>query len=68
MACGVLVGTIKSNIAKIGKEIVGIYHTDPSYSPVPSLRDREFMMNVPFVWIIAGDYMMGHIFGTMGFN
>lgn len=39
---------------KNGKEIVGVYHTHPVSSAVPSLWDRETMQNVPEVWLIAG--------------
>ncbi len=39
---------------KNGKEIVGVYHTHPVSSAVPSLWDRETMQNVPGVWLIAG--------------
>ncbi len=39
---------------KNGKEIVGVYHTHPVSSPVPSLWDRETMENAPSVWLIAG--------------
>jgi len=39
---------------KSGKEIVGIYHTHPVSSAVPSLWDRETMENAPSVWLIAG--------------
>jgi proteasome lid subunit RPN8/RPN11 len=39
---------------KNGKEIVGIYHTHPVSSAVPSLWDRETMENAPSVWLIAG--------------
>ncbi|MBU4374068.1 MAG: M67 family metallopeptidase [Euryarchaeota archaeon] len=39
---------------KNGKEIVGVYHTHPVSSAVPSLWDRETMQNVPGVWVIAG--------------
>jgi proteasome lid subunit RPN8/RPN11 len=43
------------NVAeKSGKEIVGVYHTHPVSSAVPSLWDRETMQNVPGVWLIAG--------------
>jgi proteasome lid subunit RPN8/RPN11 len=37
-----------------GKEIVGVYHTHPVSSAVPSLWDRETMENAPSVWLIAG--------------
>ncbi len=37
-----------------GKEIVGVYHTHPVSSAVPSLWDRETMENDPSVWLIAG--------------
>ncbi len=39
---------------KNGKEIIGIYHTHPVSSAVPSLWDRETMQNDPSVWLIAG--------------
>lgn len=39
---------------KNGKEIVGVYHTHPVSSCVPSLWDRETMENAPSVWLIAG--------------
>ncbi|MCX9013079.1 MAG: M67 family metallopeptidase [Candidatus Methanoperedens sp.] len=39
---------------KSGKEVVGIYHTHPVSSAVPSLWDRETMENAPSVWLIAG--------------
>ena len=39
---------------KSGKEIVGIYHTPPVSSAVPSLWDRETMENAPSIWLIAG--------------
>lgn len=39
---------------KNGKEIIGIYHTHPASSAVPSLWDRETMENDPSVWLIAG--------------
>ncbi len=39
---------------KIGKEIVGVYHTHPVSSAVPSLWDRETMQNDTSVWLIAG--------------
>lgn len=39
---------------KNGKEIVGIFHTHPVSSAVPSLWDRETMENAPSVWLIAG--------------
>ena len=37
-----------------GKEIVGVYHTHPVSSAVPSLWDRETMQNDTSVWLIAG--------------
>ncbi len=47
---------------KNGKEIVGVYHTHPVSSPVPSLWDRETMENAPSVWLIAGaDGMRAYI-------
>lgn len=39
---------------KNDREIVGVYHTHPVSSAIPSLWDRETMQNVPGVWIIAG--------------
>ena len=39
---------------KNGKEIVGVYHTHPASSAVPSLWDRETMKNYTSVWVIAG--------------
>jgi len=39
---------------KNGKEIVGVYHTHPVSSAVPSLWDRETMQNDTSVWLIAG--------------
>ncbi len=43
-----------NDAGKNGKEIVGIYHTHPVSSAVPSLWDRETMENAPSVWLIAG--------------
>ncbi|MBE0522475.1 MAG: M67 family metallopeptidase [Candidatus Methanoperedenaceae archaeon] len=43
-----------NNAGKSGKEIVGVYHTHPRSSAVPSLWDRETMQNDPGVWLIAG--------------
>ncbi|MCZ7393273.1 MAG: M67 family metallopeptidase [Candidatus Methanoperedens sp.] len=39
---------------KSGTEIVGVYHTHPVSSAVPSLWDRETMQNDTLVWLIAG--------------
>jgi proteasome lid subunit RPN8/RPN11 len=39
---------------KSGKEIVGVYHTHPVSSAVPSQWDRETMQNDTSVWLIAG--------------
>ncbi len=39
---------------KAGREIVGVYHTHPVSSAVPSLWDRETMQNDTSVWLIAG--------------
>jgi proteasome lid subunit RPN8/RPN11 len=39
---------------KSGKQIVGVYHTHPVSSAVPSLWDRETMQNDSSVWLIAG--------------
>jgi proteasome lid subunit RPN8/RPN11 len=36
------------------KEIIGVYHTHPVSSAVPSLWDGETMQNDPSVWLIAG--------------
>ncbi len=47
---------------RTGKEIVGIYHTHPVSSAVPSLWDRETMENATSVWLIAGaDRMRAYI-------
>lgn len=88
LACGVLIGTIKDDIAHVekalpitnvkgttrtdfeldpkehynawvdaeknGNEIVGIYHSNPVSSAVPSLWDRDTMEKIPSVWLIAG--------------
>jgi len=44
------------------KEIIGVYHTHPVSSAVPSLWDRETMQNDPCVWLIAGaDGMMAYV-------
>ena len=39
---------------KNGKEIVGVYHTHPVSSAMPSLWDRKTMQNDTSVWLIAG--------------
>lgn len=39
---------------KSGKDIVGIYHTHPFSSAVPSSWDKETMINAKSVWLIAG--------------
>ena len=39
---------------KSSKEIVGIYHTHPFSSAIPSLWDRETMANFASIWLIAG--------------
>jgi len=39
---------------KNGREIVGVFHTHPVSSAVPSLWDRETMQNDTSVWLIAG--------------
>ena len=39
---------------KSGREIVGVYHTHPVSSAVPSPWDRETMQNDTSVWLIAG--------------
>jgi proteasome lid subunit RPN8/RPN11 len=47
---------------KKGKEVIGVYHTHPVSSAVPSLWDRETMENAPSVWVIAGaDGMRAYI-------
>ncbi len=47
---------------KTGKEIVGVYHTHPVSSAVPSLWDRETMQNDTSVWLIAGvDGIMAYV-------
>ena len=43
-----------NNAEKNGREIIGVYHTHPSSSAVPSEWDRETMQNDPSVWLIAG--------------
>jgi proteasome lid subunit RPN8/RPN11 len=43
-----------NNAEKSGKEIVGVYHTHPRSSAVPSVWDRETMQNDTGVWLIAG--------------
>ena len=43
-----------NNAEKNGREIVGVYHTHPSSSAVPSQWDRETMQNDPSMWLIAG--------------
>ncbi len=51
-----------SEAEKEGNEIVGVYHTHPVSSAVPSLWDRETMQNVLGVWLIAGaDGMRAYI-------
>ncbi len=44
-----------NNAEKSGNEIVGIYHTHPASSAVPSFWDRETMENDTSVWLIAGN-------------
>jgi len=39
---------------KNNKGLLGIYHTHPASSAVPSLWDRETMENDPSIWLIAG--------------
>ena len=39
---------------KNGREIVGVFHTHPVSSAVPSLWDRETMQNDTSVWLIGG--------------
>lgn len=48
-----------------GKEIVGIYHTHPVSSAVPSLWDRKTMEDVSLVWLIAGaDGMRAYVWDS----
>ena len=50
---------------KNGTEIVGVYHTHPVSSAVPSLWDRETMQNDTSVWLIAGaDGMRAYVWGN----
>jgi proteasome lid subunit RPN8/RPN11 len=47
---------------KKGREIIGVYHTHPVSSAVPSLWDRETMQNDASVWLIAGaDEMRAYV-------
>ncbi len=47
---------------KNGKDIVGVYHTHPVSSAIPSLWDRETMQNYASVWLIAGaDGMQAYV-------
>lgn len=39
---------------KIGKQIVGIYHTHPFAPAVLSTGDEIGMENLPLVWLVAG--------------
>lgn len=39
---------------KNNKEIVGVYHTHPGSSAVPSLWDKKTMEMAPSIWLIAG--------------
>jgi proteasome lid subunit RPN8/RPN11 len=43
-----------NNAEKNGMEIIGVFHTHPRSSAVPSLWDRETMQNDTGVWLIAG--------------
>jgi proteasome lid subunit RPN8/RPN11 len=48
---------------KSGKEIVGIYHTHPVHSAVPSSWDISTMKYVSSVWLIAGiDGIRGYVY------
>jgi proteasome lid subunit RPN8/RPN11 len=50
---------------KNGKEIVGVYHTHPVSSAVPSLWDRETMQSDTSVRLIAGaDGMRAYVWET----
>lgn len=45
-----------------GKDIVGVYHTHPVSSAIPSRWDRETMQNYASVWLIAGaDGMQAYV-------
>ncbi|MDD5614845.1 MAG: M67 family metallopeptidase [Candidatus Methanoperedens sp.] len=47
---------------KNGKDIVGVYHTHPMSSAIPSQWDRETMQNYASVWLIAGaDGMQAYV-------
>ena len=46
---------------KNGREIIGVYHTHPSSSAVPSQWDRETMQNDTSVWLIAGAGMRAYV-------
>jgi [CysO sulfur-carrier protein]-S-L-cysteine hydrolase len=46
--------TAWNDAEKSGKQIIGVYHTHPVSSAVPSLWDRETMQNDSSVWLIAG--------------
>lgn len=51
-----------NNSEKEGKDIVGVYHTHPFSSAIPSIWDRETMENNSLVWLIVGiDGMMSYI-------
>ena len=43
-----------NNADKSGKDVVGVYHTHPSFLATPSSWDRETMKDNPSVWLIAG--------------
>jgi len=44
------------------KDIIGVYHTHPVSSAVPSLWDRQTMKNDTSVWLIAGaDGMQAYV-------
>ena len=55
------------NAEQNGTEIIGVYHTHPSSSAVPSNWDRETMENDPSVWLIAGaDGMKAYVWDDDG--
>lgn len=38
---------------RLGKEVIGVFHTHPCHAPEPSSKDREGMKAWPLVWVIA---------------
>jgi [CysO sulfur-carrier protein]-S-L-cysteine hydrolase len=43
-----------NNADKNGRDVIGIYHTHPSFLAIPSSWDRETMKNNNSVWLIVG--------------